>query len=64
MHETLSRRDTMRRSRLKTLLLTATIPLRGLLLGTGPSASAAVNPGSGFPAHFAAPYVETSTRSG
>jgi chitinase len=49
----------MRRSRLKALLLTATIPLTGLLLGTGPAASAAVNPGPGFPAHFAAPYVET-----
>src|ERR1700730_18620459 len=49
----------MRRSRLKALLLTVTIPLTGLLLGTGPAASAAVNPGPGFPAHFAAPYVET-----
>ncbi|MCW2917197.1 MAG: hypothetical protein JWN52_5265 [Actinomycetia bacterium] len=48
----------MPRSRLKTLIA-ATIPLTGLLLGIGPAASASVNPGPGFPAHFAAPYVET-----
>jgi chitinase len=39
----------------------ATIPLTaaGMLFGTGQAAHAATNPGPGFPAHFAAPYVET-----
>ncbi|GAA0681896.1 hypothetical protein GCM10010193_39500 [Kitasatospora atroaurantiaca] len=31
----------------------------GALLATAPQASAAANPGPGFPAHYAAPYVET-----
>jgi hypothetical protein len=39
----------------------AALPLAaaGLMFGTGQAAHAAVNPGPGFPAHFAAPYVET-----
>ncbi|MCW2883205.1 MAG: chitinase [Streptosporangiaceae bacterium] len=48
----------MSRSRLKSLIAAA-IPLTGLLVGLGPAAGASVNPGPGFPAHFAAPYVET-----
>ncbi len=48
------------RSRLRTLAAAA-VPLlsAGLVLGTGQAAHAAVNPGPGFPAHYAAPYVET-----
>ena len=47
-------------SRLRALAAAA-IPLMsaGMLLGTGQAAHAAVNPGPGFPAHYAAPYVET-----
>ncbi|GLY73137.1 ricin-type beta-trefoil lectin domain protein [Actinoallomurus iriomotensis] len=39
----------------------ATVPLAAasVLFGTGQAAHAAVNPGPGFPAHYAAPYVET-----
>jgi chitinase len=48
----------MPRPRLKTLIAAA-IPLTGMLVGLGPAAGAATNPGPGFPAHFAAPYVET-----
>ena len=49
------------RRRVSRLAALATLPLAtaGLLLGTGQAAHAAVNPGPGFPAHFAAPYVET-----
>ncbi|MCW2948782.1 MAG: hypothetical protein JWR24_5499 [Actinoallomurus sp.] len=52
---------TMLRHRVARLAALATIPLAaaGMLLGTGTAAHAAVNPGPGFPAHFAAPYVET-----
>jgi chitinase len=45
-------------SRLKTLIAAA-LPLTAALVGFGPAAGAATNPGPGFPAHFAAPYVET-----
>jgi chitinase len=39
----------------------ATVPLAaaGMVFGTGQTARAATDPGPGFPAHFAAPYVET-----
>src|ERR1700742_824273 len=39
----------------------AAIPLAaaGLTVAPGTAAHAAVNPGPGFPAHYAAPYVET-----
>jgi chitinase len=39
----------------------AAVPIAavGMLFGSGTAAHAAVNPGPGFPAHFAAPYVET-----
>jgi chitinase len=49
---------TLLRRRLTAL---ATIPLAAasVLFGTGRAAHAAVNPGPGFPAHYAAPYVET-----
>jgi chitinase len=42
------------------LVAAAAIPLAtaGLLLGTSGPAAAAANPGPGFPAHYAAPYVE------
>ena len=48
------------RSRLRALAA-AGVPLlsAALVLGTGQAAHAAVNPGPGFPAHYAAPYVET-----
>lgn len=48
-------------SRLKKTLVAAAIPIvsGGLLLGSSPVANAAANPGPGFPAHYAAPYVET-----
>jgi chitinase len=54
-------RFTMLRRRVSRLAALATIPLTGagVLFGTGQPAHAAVNPGPGFPAHFAAPYVET-----
>jgi chitinase len=47
--------------RLSRLCTLAAIPLAaaGVLVGTGQTAHAAVNPGPGFPAHYAAPYVET-----
>ena len=53
---------TLRKNRLARRLaalaaVSLTIPLT--LFGTGETAQAAVNPGPGFPAHFAAPYVET-----
>jgi chitinase len=52
---------TLLKNRLARLAALATIPLTaaGVLFGTGQAAQAAVNPGPGFPAHFAAPYVET-----
>jgi chitinase len=45
----------------KRSLLAAVLPLAtaGLLIGTGSPAQAAANPGPGFPAQYAAPYVET-----
>jgi chitinase len=54
-------RPTLLKNRLARLAALATIPLTaaGVLFGTGQAAQAAVNPGPGFPAHFAAPYVET-----
>ena len=39
-------------------LSVAAIPIAGLLVNAAPAAAAAA-PGPGFPAHFAAPYVET-----
>jgi chitinase len=52
---------TLLKNRLARLAALATIPLTAaaVLFGTGQAAQAAVNPGPGFPAHFAAPYVET-----
>jgi chitinase len=49
------------RRRLARLAALAAIPLAaaGVTVGTGTAAHAAVNPGPGFPAHYAAPYVET-----
>jgi chitinase len=49
------------RRRVSRLAALAALPLAasGLVLGTGQTAQAAVNPGPGFPVHFAAPYVET-----
>jgi chitinase len=49
------------RRRLARLAALAAIPLAaaGVMVGTGTAAHAAVNPGPGFPAHYAAPYVET-----
>ncbi|MCO6010150.1 ricin-type beta-trefoil lectin domain protein [Actinoallomurus purpureus] len=47
----------MPRPRLKALAAAA-IPVAGLLLNASPAAAAATS-GPGFPAHFAAPYVET-----
>jgi chitinase len=43
------------------LAAAAALPLvaAGLIVGTGGPAAAAANPGPGFPAHYAAPYVET-----
>jgi len=54
-------RFTMRRRWVTRLAALAAMPLAaaGTLFGTGTAAHAAVNPGPGFPAHFAAPYVET-----
>jgi chitinase len=54
-------RFTMFRRRVARLAALAAVPLAaaGALVGTGTAAHAAVNPGPGFPAHFAAPYVET-----
>jgi chitinase len=40
-------------------LAAMSIAATGTLVGTGTAAHAATNPGPGFPAHFAAPYVET-----
>src|SRR5437588_2005192 len=40
-------------------LAAVSIAAAGTLVGTGTAAHAATNPGPGFPAHFAAPYVET-----
>ncbi|WP_433181748.1 RICIN domain-containing protein [Actinoallomurus sp. CA-150999] len=48
----------MSRPRLKALIAAA-IPVAGLLFGASPASAASANPGPGFPAHFAAPYVET-----
>jgi chitinase len=44
----------------KALLASLALPLvtAGLLFSTGSPASAAANPGPGFPAHYAAPYAE------
>jgi chitinase len=49
------------RRRLARLAALAAIPLAAasVTVGTGTAAHAAVNPGPGFPAHYAAPYVET-----
>ena len=54
-------RLTLLRSRLARLTTLAAIPLTAAasLFGAAPAAHAAVNPGPGFPAHYAAPYVET-----
>src|SRR3569833_199067 len=54
-------RFTMRRRWVTRLAALAAMPLAaaGPLFGTGTAARAAVSPGPGFPAHFAAPYVET-----
>jgi len=54
-------RFTMRRRWVARLAALAALPIAaaGTLVGTGTAAHAAVNPGPGFPAHFAAPYVET-----
>ncbi|MGH3847006.1 MAG: hypothetical protein ACRDS0_37140, partial [Pseudonocardiaceae bacterium] len=54
-------RFTMLRQRVARLAALAAVPIAavGMLFGTGTAAHAAVNPGPGFPAHFAAPYVET-----
>ncbi|TJZ96496.1 chitinase [Actinacidiphila oryziradicis] len=48
-------------SRPKRSLIAAVLPLAslGLLLAGSNTAHAAANPGPGFPAHYAAPYVET-----
>ncbi|MEY9964375.1 chitinase [Streptacidiphilus sp. MAP12-16] len=48
-------------SRTRKSLTAAAIPLAStaLLLGGSATAHAAANPGPGFPAHYAAPYVET-----
>ncbi|WP_405578818.1 ricin-type beta-trefoil lectin domain protein [Streptomyces sp. NBC_01190] len=48
------------RLRLKALgaLIAAPALAAGVLLATGGTAQAAANPGSGFPAHYAAPYAE------
>jgi chitinase len=48
-------------NRVARLAALATVPLAATaaLFGTGTAAHAATNPGPGFPAHFAAPYVET-----
>ncbi|MHA6759989.1 ricin-type beta-trefoil lectin domain protein [Streptacidiphilus sp. PAMC 29251] len=47
--------------RARTALIAAAVPLAsaGMLLGGSTAAHAAANPGPGFPAHYAAPYVET-----
>ena len=44
----------------RSLIAAAAFPLAaaGLLIGGGGTASAAANPGPGFPAHYAAPYAE------
>jgi chitinase len=44
----------------RVLIAAAAFPLAalGLMFGTGSPASAAANPGPGFPAHYAAPYAE------
>ncbi|GAA4487297.1 hypothetical protein GCM10023191_014970 [Actinoallomurus oryzae] len=53
-------RFTMLRNRASRLAALATLPLAAAgVLATGQTAHAAVNPGPGFPAHYAAPYVET-----
>ncbi|MEZ0094015.1 ricin-type beta-trefoil lectin domain protein [Streptacidiphilus sp. EB129] len=48
-------------SRTRASLTAAAVPLAStaLLLGGSATAHAAANPGPGFPAHYAAPYVET-----
>src|SRR3954471_6931142 len=54
-------RFSMFRRRVARLAALAAVPLAAAraLLGPRTAAPAAVNPGPGFPAHFAAPYVET-----
>jgi chitinase len=58
-------RFTLLRRRVSRLAALATVPLiaAGVLFGTGQAAHASVeeqaDPGPGFPAHYAAPYVET-----
>jgi chitinase len=55
------RQPTTLRKRVARLTALATVPLAaaGMLFGTGHAAQAATDAGPGFPAHFAAPYVET-----
>ena len=49
------------RSTFTRVLTAVAVPLAsaGMLLGSSGAAHAAANPGPGFPAHYAAPYVET-----
>jgi chitinase len=45
-------------SRIRTLLAAIPVAAAALLIATAGPASAAANPGPGFPAHYAAPYAE------
>ena len=55
------RQPTTLRNRVTRLAALAAVPLAaaGMLFATGQTARAATDAGPGFPAHFAAPYVET-----
>jgi chitinase len=48
----------LRPKRLLAVVSAAALGIAGLILGINAQASAAANPGPGFPAHFSAPYAE------